>query len=142
LWTEVKAEASPLALGPHLRIGKPDLRHQVAAGELGQDPGVDPIGLAGQRGEPLRPLGVCDPHVPADELELIVDEAGTGHRLDRCQDWTLLAAETVDEVSKAIMIGRASADRGWLTIGEQGMPVETLAAEIQSDVQHRWASFR
>ena len=138
---EVKAKASPLALGPHLRIGQPDLRHEVTAGKLGQDPGVDPIGLAGERGKPLRPLCIRDPHVPAGELKLVVDEAGTGHRLDRGQDWTSLAAETVDEVRKAITIGRASADRGWLAIGEHGVPVETLAAEIKSDVQHLGASF-
>jgi len=70
-----------------------------------------------------------------------VDEAGTGHRLDRRQDWTLLAGETVDEVRKAVTIGRASSGRGSLAIGEHGVPVETLAAEVESDVQHRWASF-
>jgi hypothetical protein len=43
---EMNAEAGSLALAAHLRTRKPDLRHQVAAGKLGQHPGVDPIGLA------------------------------------------------------------------------------------------------
>jgi hypothetical protein len=46
---EVQPPARPFALGAHLRVGQPDRRHQIAARELGQHPGVDPVGLAGQR---------------------------------------------------------------------------------------------
>ena len=62
---QVQAEARPLPLGPYLRIGQPHLRDQVAAGELGQHPGVDPVGLARQRRQRLRPLRISDPHIPA-----------------------------------------------------------------------------
>ena len=48
---EVQPEAGPLTLLAHQWIGKPHLRYQVAAGELGQHPGVDAVGLAGKRGE-------------------------------------------------------------------------------------------
>ncbi len=63
---EVQAVASPLALGPHLRIGKPDLRHEVTTGKLGQDPGVDPIGLAGERGKPSRCASAIRTSQPAN----------------------------------------------------------------------------
>jgi len=38
---QVEPEAGSLPLAPHLRTRQPDLRDQVAAGELGQHPGVD-----------------------------------------------------------------------------------------------------
>ena len=48
VFDEVKPEARPFALGSNLGVGQPDRRHQVAARELGQHPGVDPVGLAGE----------------------------------------------------------------------------------------------
>jgi hypothetical protein len=48
---EVEPPARSLALGAHSRVGQSDRRHQIAAGELGQHPGVDPVGLAGERRE-------------------------------------------------------------------------------------------
>jgi hypothetical protein len=38
---QVEAEAGALAFGPDRRVGQPDLGDEVAAGELGQNPGVD-----------------------------------------------------------------------------------------------------
>ena len=49
---EVEAEASPLPLGAD-RGGQPDLGHQVPSGQLGEDPGIDLVGLGGQRCQPL-----------------------------------------------------------------------------------------
>jgi hypothetical protein len=72
------------ALGPDLGGGQPDLGDQVAAGQLGQDPSVGPVGLAGQRGQALDLLGVGDGDLPAGQLELVMDEPGAAHRLDRC----------------------------------------------------------
>jgi hypothetical protein len=46
---EMEAPAGTLALGAHERVGQPDRRHQVPTRQLGQHPGVDPVGLAGQR---------------------------------------------------------------------------------------------
>ncbi len=48
----------PLALGSDQRVRQPDRRHQIATGELGQHPRVDPVGLAGQRCQPLHLLRV------------------------------------------------------------------------------------
>jgi hypothetical protein len=43
----------------------PDRRDQVATCQLGQHPGVDPIGLAGQRRQPLHLLRIGDLDLPA-----------------------------------------------------------------------------
>ena len=140
---QVEPEARPLPLAPHLRSRQPDLRHQVAAGELGQHPGVDPIGLARERRDPLRPLRIRDPHIPAGELELVVHEPRPGHRLDRRQHrLPMLALEAVHKMREPIAIRRAGALADPLTVSGERVPVETLATEIQSDVQHPWASFR
>jgi hypothetical protein len=61
---------------------QPDRRHEVPAGEIGRHPRVDPIGLAGQRREALDLDRVGDRDRPAAQLQLVVDEAGAGHRLD------------------------------------------------------------
>ena len=47
---EVQAPTCPLALGPHSRVGQPDRQHQIPARELGQHPGINPIGLTSLRG--------------------------------------------------------------------------------------------
>jgi hypothetical protein len=50
---QVQPEPGPLAFGTHLGLREPDRGHQLAAAQLGQDPGVDPVGLARQRRQPL-----------------------------------------------------------------------------------------
>ena len=61
---EVQPPACPLALGTDAWVGQPDRRHQVAARELGQHPGVDAVGLAGQWRQPLHLLRVGDLDLP------------------------------------------------------------------------------
>ena len=78
---EVEPEAGPLALGPDRRIGQPDGGHEVAAPEVGEDPGVDLVGLGRQGSQALDLHSVCDGDVPAPALELVVDEASASHRL-------------------------------------------------------------
>jgi hypothetical protein len=90
---EVQTPARALALGAHARVGQPDRRHQVATGELGEHPGVDPVGLAGQRCEALRLLRVGDLDLPALKLEPIVHETRTVHRLDRGADRRAVTSE-------------------------------------------------
>src|SRR5439155_17594667 len=105
-------------------------------------PRVEPIGLARQRRDPLCPLRVCDPHVPAGQLELIVHEPRPRHRLDRrhYRLVAVLAIEFAHQVREPVAIRRARALAEALTVDCERMPVETLATEIQSDVQHSWAS--
>ena len=55
----------PLAQGPVLERGHPELGDQVTTAELGQHPGVDLVGLAGERGDVPHLAGVGDLHLPA-----------------------------------------------------------------------------
>jgi hypothetical protein len=72
---QVQPPACTLPLGAHQRVGQPDRRHQLAAAELGQHPGVDAVGLAGKRRQSLHLLRVRDLDLPAGELEPVVHEA-------------------------------------------------------------------
>src|SRR6266545_543891 len=131
---EMEPEAGPLALSPDLWIGQPDLGHELEAGELGQHPGIDRVGLAGQRRDPARLGRVGDPHVPAGELEPVVDEAGAAHRLDHSDHVRI--AQSLRELGQPVRVRRDGADLDTLTVTGEGLPVEALAAEVQSDVQH------
>ena len=53
---QMQPEPGPFPLGSHRRVGQPDRRHQIPARQLGQHPGVDPVGLARQRGQTLHLL--------------------------------------------------------------------------------------
>ena len=98
--------ARALALGAHLRIRQPDRRHQVAAGELGEHPGVDPVGLAGERCEPFHLLRVGELDLPAVQLETVVDEAGAVHRLDRGADRLAVPSDPLAQAAKSIDVKR------------------------------------
>ena len=91
---EVEPDAGPFALGADLWVGQPDRRHEIAAGQLCEYPGVDPVGLAGQRRQSFHLDGIGDLDPPAGELELVVDETGAVHRLDRRDDRLAEAADT------------------------------------------------
>jgi hypothetical protein len=131
---QVEAEAGALALGPDRRVGQPDLRHQREAAQLGQDPGVDLVRLAGQRCQPLGLDRVGDPHLPARELEPIVHEAGAIHRLDHRDH--LRIAQSPDKPGQTVGVGRHRPALEQLPAAEASVEVESLAAQIQSDVQH------
>ena len=113
---EVQPPARPLALGAHERVGEPDRRHEVAAAELGQHPGVDAVGLAGQRRQPLHLLRVGDLDLPARELEPVVHEARAVHRLDRGADRRAVTVEPLSQAAQTIL--------AWTTYFVQ---VETIA---------------
>jgi hypothetical protein len=132
----VESPARPLPLGAHARIGQPDRRHQIPARELGQHPGVDAVGLAGQRRQPLHLLRVGDLDLPAGELEPVVHEARAVHRLDRRTDGRAVPKDTVAQAAQAISIRRSSATFDGRTLAIEQVEVETLVTEIQSGVQH------
>src|SRR6266508_3177100 len=134
---QVQPEARPLTLGPDRRVGQPDLRDEVEPGELGQHPGVDRVGLASQRRDPTRLRSVGDPDVPARELELVVDKTRAAHRLNHSQHAIACIAQSLDELRQPIAIGRDGADADAASLTLERMPVKTLAAQIQSDVQQR-----
>jgi hypothetical protein len=92
---QVQAPACTFAVGAHTRVGQPDRRHQVTAGELGQHPSIDPVGLAREWCKPLHLLRVGDLHLPTVKLEPVVHEAGAIHRLDRGTDRLAVTSKPV-----------------------------------------------
>ena len=133
---KMQTPARPFPLGTHTGIREPDRGHQIAAGELGQHPGIDAVGLAGQRRQPLHLLRVGDLDLPAGKLEPIVHEARSVHRLDRRADRRVVTIEPLAQTTQTIRVGRrgTNLDRHTLTVKQ--MKVETLATEIQTGVQH------
>jgi hypothetical protein len=134
---QVQPPARPLALGAHARVGQPDRRHQVATSELGQHPGVDAVGLAGQRRQPFHLLRIRDLDLPARQLEPVVHETGAVHRLDRGADRFAATIESRRQRVQPISIRRRSANLDRHTLAIEQMEIETLATEIQTGVQHR-----
>jgi hypothetical protein len=133
---QVKAPAGALALGADRGVGKPDRRHQLEPRELRQDPGVDAVGLGGQRRQAPDLLGVGDLHLPAMALEGVVDEAGAGHRLDRGADRLPIAEHALGEPAKAVGVGRRGADVELPAVGGERVVVEPATAQVESNVQH------
>jgi hypothetical protein len=70
-----------------------------------------------------------------------VDEAGAVHRLDHGGDVAVVAAEAVDEAGEAVPVGGDGATLDQRGVLAKGVEVESLAAQVQSDVQHGRASF-
>jgi hypothetical protein len=133
---EVQAPARALPLGAYQGIWQPDRRHQLTTGELGQHPRVDPVGLAGQRGQSLHLLRVRDLNLPAGQLEPVVHEARAVHRLDRRADRLAVASETLAQATQTVGVRRRRTDLDSGTLGVEQVEVEALAAEIQTGVQH------
>jgi hypothetical protein len=103
---EMQPPARTLALAAHLRVGQPDCRHEIAARQLSQHPGVDAIGLARERRQPLHLLRVRDLDLPTVELELVMHETRTVHRLDRRADRRAVTSEPLAQAAQTIRVGR------------------------------------
>ena len=131
---QVQPEARTLPLGSNGGVRQPDLGHQVEPPELGQDPAVDAVGLAGKRCQTPCLHGVGDSDVPAGELELVVHEPRAAHRLDYPEHGHIV--QSLCEPGQTVAVGRHSTDRHALALMIERLPVEPFAAEIQSDVQH------
>jgi hypothetical protein len=106
-------------------------------GQLCEYPGVDTVGLAGQRRQSFHFDGIGDRHIPAGLLELVVDKTSAVHRLDRRDDRLVEAADASGQAAQTVSVGRRGADLDLLAQLIEQAEVETLAAEIQSRVQHR-----
>ncbi len=105
--TRCRRKRGSLALGPHAWGGWPDGRDQVTAGELGEDPGVDLVGLGGQGGQALDLLRIRDLDIPAVQLEGVVNEARAVHRLDGGADGVPTTSDLLDEVAQPVCVGWA-----------------------------------
>ena len=130
----MQTEAGTLALSADGRVGQPDLGDELQPPELSQHPGIDPVRLAGQRGEPLHLHSVGDPHIPTSQLELVVDETGATHRLDHRHNRLVRSAQAQHKRSERVRGNGAGLEA--LPTRQESVEVEAFAAQIQSDVQH------
>src|SRR5205807_4370938 len=90
---------------------------------------------AEQLNRELRPPRIGDPHLDPMRLELVMDEAGAGHRLDH---HTHPLAEQTELAGKARQPIPVRTDRPLPTLGTIGPdsePVQPLATQISSHVQ-------
>ncbi len=124
-----------LALGAHPRIRQQDRRHEVAVRQDGEDFGVDAIGLARQRREPLDLLRVGDEHLPAERLERVAHEPRAGHRLDH-PTHPALRADALDQAPQAIGVRRRRQPADHVAVVADQADVKAPATEIQASVQH------
>ena len=129
---QMQKEARAFALGAHFGVGQPDRRNEVPARELRQDAGVDAVGLARQRRQPLRFEDIRNRHLPAQTLELVVDKAGAGHRFDGGAHRPAVTGHALDERREpgGIELRGARLDQDAAFVAE--VKVEPLAAEIES----------
>jgi hypothetical protein len=130
--------AGPLPLGALLKPRQPDRRHQLATRQLGQHPRIDPIGLAGQRRQPLDLLGVGDLDLPALPLERVVHKPRTVHRLNRRphRDRPMTLSDAPRQPGQAIAIRRRRTDLHTLATLAKQTEVQPPATEIQTSMQH------
>jgi len=134
---QVQAKAGELALLSNPGVGQPDRRHQVPLAERRQDPGVDLVGLAGQRRQALDLLGVGDRDLPARLLERVVDEASAGHRLDhRAHGLATALLDPPGQRSQPVAVRRRDKLVQVLSRRGEQADVDLPSAEIQSGVQH------
>ena len=98
---QVHAAARALAQGAVLDRGQPELRDQITAAEHSQHPGVDSVGLAGERGDVADLAGVGDLHLPAGALQPVPDPDRAAHHLHTGLD---LGAELQDQLGEPALL--------------------------------------
>ncbi len=116
--------------------GSSDRRHEVPPPELGEHPGVDPVGLGRERGKGPGPGRIGDEDIPAGELEGVVDEMGAVHRFDDRGHLLTGPCEPADEILQRPPLGRHRSHRDRLACFVEHVHIDLLARQVQSRVQH------
>ena len=127
--------AGELTLRWHGRIGQPDRRHQVASRQLGQHPGIDAVGLAGQRRQALDLLSIGDLDVPAEHLQGVVDEAGAVHRFDRGTHGPE-GCQLANQHAQPIRVGSSGRGSQVGPILREDADIKTGSTQVETDVHH------
>ena len=140
MFDQMQPPPRDLPLAPQLERGQPDRRHQIPERQLGQNAGVDFVGLARQRRQPLDLLRVGDQHLPAVRHQLVMHEPRTVHRLHDRADRLAIDRHPASQAMQAVAIRdrRETVDQLPL-IGDQAH-VNSLATQIQTNVQHEHSS--
>jgi hypothetical protein len=121
----------PLPVRPNRRRRQPDRRDQVTAGKLGQYPRVDPVSLARQRRQALDVGRVRDLDLPPALLELVMDEPGAVHRLDRCHHRLAQPDDLADQAAQPASIRRCRGHLDRLTCFIHQVHVQAVARQVQ-----------
>ena len=135
---EMERQARRLASTAYLWARRPDRRYQIPPVDLGENPRVDLVCLAGKRRKALHLLRVGDLDRPAREHQGVMDEAGTVHRLHhRHRLRTSIAFSHVpEEVTKAIPVRRPHRDLQTFALLVYDVHVKTRPAQVHPEVQH------
>src|SRR3989442_11235048 len=118
----------PLPQRPLIERGKPQRRHQLAAGELGEQTRVDLVGLRGQRRHGLDLARIGDLHLPAAIDELVAHPERAAHHL---QARLHLSAQFEDEPSEPVPGSGYLTLASDLTAGSECAPLR-LSVRAQS----------
>jgi hypothetical protein len=89
-----------------------------------------------ERRQPLHFLRIRDLDLPAGQLEAVVHEARPVHRLDRRTDRRAMAIKPLRQAAQTVGVRWRGTNLDGRTLSVEQMEVETLAAEIQTGVQH------
>jgi hypothetical protein len=92
--------------------------------------------LQAKGASPFTFCAVRDLDLPTRELEPVVHEARAVHRLDRSTDRRTVTSEPLAQATKSINVRRRCTDVDRRPLSVEQMKIETLAAEIQTGVQH------
>jgi hypothetical protein len=92
--------------------------------------------LAASGASPLTKPRVGDLHVPAAQLELVVHEAGAGHRLDRRRHRLAELPDPGDQRGQPAAVRRRGGYQHRRARLIHDMHIHTRPAQVQPDVQH------
>jgi hypothetical protein len=139
---EMHPPPQPFAQRTLVERGKPQRRHQLSTGELGQKTRVDLVGLRRQRRDRLHLARVGDLDLPAAADELVPHPERAAHHL---QAGAHLIAQFEDEPGEAVPVSRDAALAGDLAAGCECAPLRLPIRPIDSDILHlgppsRWDS--
>jgi len=113
-------------------VGSGDLRTSARRWSSAEHPGVDLVGLRRQGREPSDALGNGDQHIPARELEAVVEEAATVIDSMVRSAQARLGGDPPDEACAAHWIGRGPPSPAQSRVLAQHMHVEPLSRPVQS----------
>jgi hypothetical protein len=98
---------------------------------------VDPVGLAGQRRQPLDLLGIGYLDRPTLLLERVVHQPGAGHRLDHGADGPAMNfIDAPRQCPQRVCVGRNGELVQVLALLVENTDVDLASTEIQASVQH------
>jgi len=123
----------PLPECPLVERGKPQARHQLAAGELGEQTRVDLVGLRRQWRHRLHLARIRDLDLPAALDELVAHPERAAHHL---QASLHLIAQFEHEPGEPVAVSRDAALAGDLAAGCECAPPRRSIRPIDSDILH------